>query len=57
MGRTVSQALASNQGPGKITWDVLPASGFPGGPEELAQAIRHEDAWTAVSSRFRILAR
>jgi hypothetical protein len=52
VGQIVSQGLASNQGLGKITWEVLPASAFPGGPEELAQAVRHEDAWTAVSSRF-----
>lgn len=52
VGQTVSEALTSNQFQGfsKVTWEVVPASRFSGGPDELANAIRHEDAWTAVSS-------
>ncbi|TEB38305.1 hypothetical protein FA13DRAFT_1786108 [Coprinellus micaceus] len=50
VGQSVSQALGSNQGSGKVTWEVIPASRFPGGIEDLAQALRHEDSWTAISN-------
>lgn len=49
IGQTVSQALVSNQGPGKVEWTVVPAANFPGGVEDLAHAVRHEDVWVAIS--------
>lgn len=49
IGQRVSEALVSNQGPSRMSWSVIPASEFPGGPVQLAEAIRHEDAWAAIA--------
>ncbi|KAJ2917965.1 hypothetical protein MD484_g2461, partial [Candolleomyces efflorescens] len=50
IGQTVSQALGSNQGgQSRVTWTVIPAANFPGGPQELSDAVRDEHIWTAVS--------
>ncbi|KAJ2923986.1 hypothetical protein H1R20_g13109, partial [Candolleomyces eurysporus] len=50
IGQTVSQALGSNQGgQSRVTWTVIPATDFPGGPQQLSDAVRDEHIWTAVS--------
>ncbi|KAJ2917992.1 hypothetical protein MD484_g2452, partial [Candolleomyces efflorescens] len=50
VGQSVSQALASNAGSqSRVSWTVIPATNFPGGPQELLEAVRDEQIWTAVA--------
>ncbi|KAJ2917989.1 hypothetical protein MD484_g2447, partial [Candolleomyces efflorescens] len=50
IGESVSQALGANQGSqSRVTWTIVPATNFPGGPQELADAVRNEQIWTAVA--------
>ena len=50
IGREVTQGLLANQGQGKITWEVVPASNFPNGLEGLEEAMREGHTWAAISS-------
>jgi hypothetical protein len=53
IGQSVSQALGSNQGSqSRVTWTVIPATNFPGGPQQLLEAVRNEHIWTAVASKL-----
>ena len=53
IGQSVSQALGANQGSqSRVTWTIVPATNFPGGPQELADAVRNEQIWTAVASEL-----
>ncbi|KAJ2921996.1 hypothetical protein H1R20_g15099, partial [Candolleomyces eurysporus] len=50
IGQSVSQALGSNQGSqSRVTWTVISATNFPGGPQQLSDAVRNEEIWTAVA--------
>ncbi|KAH8834784.1 hypothetical protein DL96DRAFT_1675041 [Flagelloscypha sp. PMI_526] len=48
VGSFVSTALESSP-ISTIRWEIVSASLFPGGPSELAQAIKDEKAWVAIS--------
>lgn len=43
--------LAVRGEPMKISWEVRPASDFPNGVDDLAQAVIGERCWVALSSR------
>jgi len=49
IGQAVTQAVLQNQGAGKITWEVKPASAFPGGQLSILEAIRNEDVWAILT--------
>ncbi|KDR66503.1 hypothetical protein GALMADRAFT_80808 [Galerina marginata CBS 339.88] len=49
IGQNVAQALTSQSGPSKVTWTVIPASQFPGGPSEVGAAVLEEHTWTAIT--------
>ncbi|KAJ2922000.1 hypothetical protein H1R20_g15095, partial [Candolleomyces eurysporus] len=50
IGQSVSQALGSNQASqSRVTWTVISATNFPGGPQQLSDAVRNEEIWTAVA--------
>jgi len=53
IGQNVVQALLANQAQGKISWEVVPASEYPKGPQEFMDAIRNERAWAGLSSESR----
>jgi len=50
IGQGVVQALSTQPSASKITWTVLPASQFPGGPQEVGAAVLEEHTWVAVIS-------
>lgn len=51
VGQTVTQVFLDNTGlPTQLSWFVVPASQFPGGVEEVSDAIAQNKAWAAVTS-------
>ncbi|KAG6865536.1 hypothetical protein C0991_001729 [Blastosporella zonata] len=57
IGQTFAEALTSEQlspfiggSEGGVTWTAVPASQFPGGLDELVNAVREEQTWAAIAS-------
>ena len=50
IGKGVSQALSIPSALSKVTWMVMPASNFPGGPVEVGAAVLEERTWMAIIS-------
>ncbi|PPR00314.1 hypothetical protein CVT24_004601 [Panaeolus cyanescens] len=48
VGQGVMAAMTAQPEAQKITWEVLPSSTFPGGPEEVGARVFDEEAWIAV---------
>ncbi|KJA21331.1 hypothetical protein HYPSUDRAFT_42197 [Hypholoma sublateritium FD-334 SS-4] len=48
IGKGVSQALSIPSALSKVTWMVMPASNFPGGPVEVGAAVLEERTWMAI---------
>ncbi|KZP12775.1 hypothetical protein FIBSPDRAFT_897902 [Athelia psychrophila] len=49
VGLTVSQYIGGISGPDQLTWEVHPASMYPNGPSDLAEAIVQEKCWVGIS--------
>lgn len=50
VGQTVVQAAQAAQSQGRIAWTVYPPDAFPGGPDQVAQAVLGEHTWVALVS-------
>ena len=49
MGQVVQAAAMNSTGPrNTISWSVIPASRFPGGPSDVARAVVDEECWVAI---------
>ncbi|KAJ3514420.1 hypothetical protein NLJ89_g2395 [Agrocybe chaxingu] len=49
IGQGVAQALGAQPAGSRITWTVVPASQFPGGPPQLGRDVLEEHTWVAVA--------
>ncbi|KZP19996.1 hypothetical protein FIBSPDRAFT_827555 [Athelia psychrophila] len=49
VGLTVSQYIGGISAPDQLTWEVHPASMYPNGPSDLAEAIVQEKCWVGIS--------
>lgn len=51
MGETVQQVILTNFTglPTQMTWTVVPASQFPGGVDEVANAVAQNQVWAALT--------
>jgi hypothetical protein len=50
IGQTVIQTFTSTNSPFLMTWEVHPASAFPSGTTDLANAVVEEKCWAAIAS-------
>ena len=50
VGQAVTHAMAGAQG--RISWTVVPATNFPNGVSDLANAVLEEECWVAIASAF-----
>lgn len=50
IGSTVTQALGAINAKDQLTWRVQPASMYPGGPSDLAEAVVEERCWFGIAS-------
>ncbi|KAG1770436.1 hypothetical protein EDD22DRAFT_865941 [Suillus occidentalis] len=49
IGQAVTQAFKNISSPQQMSWLILDASQFPGGPDEVAQALLDHRCWAAVT--------
>jgi hypothetical protein len=49
IGQAVTQAFKNISGPQQMSWLILDAAQFPGGPDEVAQALLDHKCWAAVT--------
>ncbi|KAG2148512.1 hypothetical protein BD769DRAFT_572233 [Suillus cothurnatus] len=49
IGQAVTQAFKNISGPQQMSWLILDAAQFPGGPDEVAQALLNHKCWAAVT--------
>ncbi|KAG1890397.1 hypothetical protein F4604DRAFT_1568022 [Suillus subluteus] len=49
IGQAVTQAFKNVTGPEQMSWLILDAAQFPGGPDEVAQALLDHRCWAAVT--------
>ncbi|KAG1815950.1 uncharacterized protein BJ212DRAFT_203601 [Suillus subaureus] len=49
IGQAVRQAFRDTTGPQQMSWLILDAAQFPGGPDEVAQALLDHRCWAAVT--------
>ncbi|KZP19961.1 hypothetical protein FIBSPDRAFT_742993 [Athelia psychrophila] len=49
VGSTVSQYIGAISAPDQLTWEVHPASMYPNGPSDFAEAIVQEKCWVGIS--------
>jgi hypothetical protein len=50
IGHTITSAIPQIPfDPTKVTWVIKSASDFPGGPQDLANAVHEQDVWFAVT--------
>ncbi|KAG2150475.1 hypothetical protein DEU56DRAFT_780199 [Suillus clintonianus] len=49
IGQAVTQAFKNITGPQQMSWLILDAAQFPGGPEDVAQALLDHKCWAAVT--------
>ncbi|KAG2043585.1 hypothetical protein BDR03DRAFT_996313 [Suillus americanus] len=49
IGQAVTQAFKNITGPQQMSWLILDAAQFPGGPDEVAQALLDHRCWAAVT--------
>ncbi|KII92913.1 hypothetical protein PLICRDRAFT_103321 [Plicaturopsis crispa FD-325 SS-3] len=49
IGQAVVQAFASISGKNTFTWTVVPAGDYPGGPNDLSDAVLNEKIWIGIS--------
>jgi hypothetical protein len=52
IGQAVTQAFKNISSPQQMSWLILDASQFPGGPDEVAQALLDHRCWAAVTSAY-----
>jgi hypothetical protein len=52
IGETITNALTTPSPFSKVTWNVVSASQFPGGPAQLANAVIEQKVWAAVAGAF-----
>ncbi|KAG1737631.1 hypothetical protein EDB19DRAFT_1928366 [Suillus lakei] len=49
IGQAVTQAFKNITGPQQLSWLILDATQFPGGPDDVAQALLDHKCWAAVT--------
>ena len=55
VGETVQQVILTNFTglPTQMTWTVVPASQFPGGVDDVANAVAQNQVWAALTGMFK----
>ena len=52
IGQAVTQSVVAVSSRKLVTWEVLPASKFPNGPTDLANAVVDEQCWAAIAGKW-----
>lgn len=50
IGKSVVDILNQPSSASKVSWSVIPASNFPGGPSEVGASVLEEHTWVAITS-------